>query len=96
MLHNELPALVPAVNLVVSIAMLVGAIVLTARRLHRSGRRSMYLLLDIALVVTCIVLTTGAAFQANWLPLDLWVAIGTGGRIAALVVVLVLASSQGD
>lgn len=80
---NELPAAVPWMNLAISVLALVGVVWITFTR-SQSTRR---LLINLTGLTAIAVLTAGAMFQANLLSLDMWVLIGTGGRIGVLVLV---------
>lgn len=86
---NELPTFLPWVNLAVSVAAvaLVAWMTVASYRHATSGRVR---LLHVGKLLAVIVLVAGAAFQANLIPLEAWGAIGTGGRILVLIVLMAL------
>lgn len=73
MIINSLPYWLPPFNLVVSIAALIGALVIMRKTSN-----------NYALVVSTIVLVAGAAFQSNLMDLFMWTITGTGGRLLVL------------
>lgn len=81
---NELPFAVPLFNLAVSLLAMAGISWITIRR-SQSTRR---LLINLTGLTAILVLVAGALFQANMLPLSVWVLIGSGGRLAVLSLVL--------
>lgn len=83
--HNELPLLVPWVNIVLSALALLASVVFWAK----SGGP---ILGNAAMIIACLVLLAGALFQANLLSLDLWIVLGTGGRFLVAAAAIAFAT----
>ena len=96
MTTNVLPTALPWINLILSAIVLVMLLVLTWRRMRSPRRPLRILLLDWACIVAALVLVAGAAFQANLIPLDPWVVVGTGGRVAFAAIVAALVFTKDD
>jgi len=80
-LTNELPVIVPVLNIVVSA---VALLIITVLAIRRDANDRIFIL-EATLWCATLVLLAGALFQANLLPLDWWIVIGSGGRIATLI-----------
>lgn len=89
-----LPAWVPLVNTALSFAALILAVILLVQVMRSPGVRVRVLRLAlvfgaIGFVAAATVLMAGGLNQAGFLALEVWIAIGTGGR-ALLVAILAL------
>lgn len=82
MTSNDLPSWVPIFNLVASLTAL-GLVVPILRVLNWS------VVYRVALAVALVILVAGALFQANILPLWVWVIVGAGGRGTVLALIVV-------
>lgn len=81
---NELPYALPWMNLIISVIAFMAITWILVRR--SQGVRRLFI--NMTGWTAIAVLVAGAAFQANIIFLDLWVLIGTGGRLAVLVLIL--------
>ncbi len=81
MTFNDLPSWVPVFNLVASVT----ALALAVPGIRMFGWVVAY---RAALAVALVILTAGAAFQANLLPLWAWIVLGSGGRLVVLALIV--------
>lgn len=82
MVVNVLPELLPYVNIGASLM----GVSLTIILFHLWHRK----LVVSAMLAAALVNLAGALFQANLLPIDLWIIIGTGGRFAYFTFVFLI------
>lgn len=90
---DTLPLLVPMMNLITSVISLLMAVYLTERRRRRVGF-DRFTLLGATLCIAMLLLVAGALFNATVLSAQLWIVIGTGGRIAMLVVLTAVLTTK--
>jgi hypothetical protein len=97
-LTNELPAWLPYTNLAVSVFAGIVWFPLFIRRARQARRRGdhVWLAMDVACGILIVVIIGGALFQSNLLKLWDWTVIGTGGRFAAAVVLLIMLTIRSD
>jgi len=85
-----LPLWLPASNLFLSIIICVAALCLTVRAIHR-GARGPAALVRGAFVWACVaVILSGSLSQLGFLSVEVWAALGTGGRVAMAVTLVTL------
>lgn len=93
MIINELPAILPMVNTALSVIAMVGGAWLVIRGTTQSFRIRLE---RYALFAAIVVLTGGALFQLNVLPLEVWSMLGAGGRAVIVIVVVTLLVTPED